>query len=94
MGRRPGASEMVIPRKDHPLVPRGTRWKVTARYWLRLTMSKTVYCIRVTSGANASGNPVVLHMHEDVFGKLFRAETEDEYLRWQAELANRPRKGR
>src|SRR5688572_14185650 len=47
--RRPRAYEMVRPRKQTPLLPLGTRWKVMARYVLRLTRTKLVPCVRVSA---------------------------------------------
>lgn len=67
---RPAAREQVALRKPNALFPKGTQWKVTARYELHLTATKRVSCVRVAC-YTGSGN-FVQHFSQAEFSRLFK----------------------
>lgn len=69
--KRPDADEMVQPRKPVPIFVRGGRWKVTARYSVRVNATTDLACVRVRGpGGHA------MHFTLAEFNRLFRPSKE------------------
>lgn len=60
-------SDFVVLRKDNEMFGKGTRFKITARYTLRMSPTETIGCVRVRQGAGA-----VYHFESSYFEQLFR----------------------
>lgn len=60
-------SDVVVLREDNEIFGKGTRFKITARYTLRLSPSKSIGCVRVRQGASA-----VYHFESSYFERLFK----------------------
>ena len=66
---------MVLPRKPNPYLPAGP-WKVTARYRLQVSATKSVLCVRVRGPYAPTGNAYVLHFEVREFNRLFKPAKE------------------
>ena len=68
---KPHADEMVRPRKPIPVFASGGRWKVTARYSVRVSGTTELACVRVRGpGGHA------MHFTLAEFNRLFKRDTD------------------